>query len=203
MQTNEQIWCDFGTMLPVNLQKMLKRAYYGRNPVILQNIYLSDNDGVNMTSCTPFGTSVSSVYRWLPLLGRANLTITITHLPSAISFSVMTDKMSMQSSTLLAECIDKAVSNLCIAYGVQWSRRSPPSTPFSSNNLCYWSHCYYSELNYFLKNTKSYCSLCVGFLFEHSRLSLSLFACVKRRNQESCHLSACDALPHGPWYRPM
>lgn len=134
MLVNERMWNDYAYVLPDNLLRLLKRAYYGRNAVILQNIYLSDSDHIGGAN---FGTSVSSVYRWLPLLGRANLTITITHLPGGVSFSVMTDKKSMQSATLLAECVDKAVSNMCIATGVYWNRRSPPSTPFSCNNLGY------------------------------------------------------------------
>lgn len=120
---NVAMWSAFDQFLPLLLIKFLRRWYYGKVPITFRNIYVSDK--CNSMSAT----MVRAVYQWTPLTHGSLLSFTIVHTGKGVSITVLSEKRSIQSATLLAECITKAVNNLCISLSIQWDRRSPPSTP--------------------------------------------------------------------------
>ena len=123
-------WRLIREVLPINLCKIIKRCFYSRNSIAIQNIHLE-----NSSSSSPFTTLIEAVYHWCPLPNRVHLSITVTFLPTGVTFSIMANKDNFQSTTLLAECIEKAISQLCVVYGVHWNRRSPPSTPTNCRDI--------------------------------------------------------------------
>lgn len=118
-----ELWTFFKEALPGFLVRFLRNHYYGRNPVLLKHMYFQEESG-RMSDIL-----IRSVYHWTPLFRNALASFTIMHSPNGISIAILSEKRTIQSATLLAECISKAVNNLCISLSIQWDRRSPPSTP--------------------------------------------------------------------------
>lgn len=72
---------------------------------------------------------IRSVHHWPCMETDTLLKFILMHRKGSISVGVICKKNAIQSATLLAELLTKSVTNLCIAFRIQWDRRSPPSTP--------------------------------------------------------------------------
>ena len=72
---------------------------------------------------------IRSVHYWPTMSRETMLSMTVMQRKESLSIGISCKKDAIQSATLLAELITKSVTNLCIAFRVQWDRRSPPSTP--------------------------------------------------------------------------
>jgi hypothetical protein len=72
---------------------------------------------------------IRAVHHWPSMDEDTLLTLVLMHRKGCVSVGVICKKDAFQSATLLAELVTKSVTNLCIAFRIQWDRRSPPSTP--------------------------------------------------------------------------
>lgn len=120
------MWNLFKDTLPEFLLEFFKRTYYGRVPIVFSNFQVNEYESTMNT------TMVKSLHYWTPLVYGSLVSFTTMYTTSGVSVAILSDKNAIQSTTLLAECISKAVLNLCISLDIKWDRRSPPSTPTST-----------------------------------------------------------------------
>ncbi|KAI1292126.1 hypothetical protein HDE_07019 [Halotydeus destructor] len=123
--TETEDWPEVNKVLPRVMKWLLPKLYFSHCPVIIHHVHSVHRDAIQ-------GGHLKSIYRWGPLLYDSVLSFGVSQSDSGIQIAIQSDKSVIQSATLLAECIDKAINNICISYDIHWNRKSPPPTPLIS-----------------------------------------------------------------------
>ena len=105
--------------LPAFLSRYIQQLASSRQEIVITRCYLEGDE-------QPF---LRQLNFWSAPATDTLLSLTVMHRKEGISIAIACRKHAIQSATLLAEFMTKSVTNLCIAFGIQWDRRSPPSTP--------------------------------------------------------------------------